>query len=74
MPLLKALAFSVVFMVIAIGEEYNCEESDGSVPSVVNLISAPDVAVVRDTFCAAAYTPPPGAMLGEETVPAMEMI
>jgi hypothetical protein len=49
-PDTKALALIVVVVLTKIRLEYTVEEDDGSDPSTVNRIVAPDVAQVSTTF------------------------
>ena len=49
-PLMKALALTVVVELIEIGLEYTAEEELGSEPSVVYLMLAPEVLQLSATF------------------------
>jgi hypothetical protein len=60
-----ALMVRVVGTLIA--DEYNVDDAVGVLPSVVYLISAPDVVVLKVTDCAAVYVPPAGLNVGVST-------
>ncbi|MDD4309056.1 MAG: hypothetical protein PHO32_01615 [Candidatus Cloacimonetes bacterium] len=62
--ILNALAFKVVVPDIEIADEYNPEDSDGSVPFVVYLILAPLVEQDIVTDWGEEYVPATGLNVG----------
>jgi hypothetical protein len=67
MPLLNALALIVVVTLTEIGPEYRVDKDEGSEPSTVYLIVAPEVAQSRSTLWDEKYVPPAGLKVGVAT-------
>jgi hypothetical protein len=65
----KAFAFSVKVPSTRIGEVNRKDVSEGSVPSTVYRIEAPDVDELNVTSWASLYVPAPGLAAGAATVP-----